>query len=204
MKPFNGFENAQKAARYSGGERLPKGGYICKIIGIKYEEGKDGNSDKIRVQFDIEEGEHKGFFKKQYDENTSDNRKYKGQTVVYVPKEDGSEKDSWTKNTFAKWTNALEDSNSGYKWDWDEKKWKGKLIGLVFGETGTVIEGKEVVYTDCRYPASVSDIRENKFKEAKFKAKDGYGEQKGNTTQDGPTDFMNIPSDIEEELPFEV
>jgi len=204
MKQFSGFEDAQKAARYTGSTRLPKGGYVCKILGVKIESGKNGNSDMMKVQFDIAEGELTGFFKKQYDENTDDNKKYKGQTIIYLPKDDGTEQDGWTKNTFAKWTNSLEDSNDGYKWDWDEKKWKNKLIGLVFGETGTVIDGKEIVYTDCRYPVAVSDIRENKFKEPQFKAKNGYGQSKldAPTSTGEATDFMNIPDDLQEELPF--
>ena len=203
MKQFNGFEDAQKSARYSGSARLPKGGYVCKIPGVKFEQGKEGNSDMLRVQFDVAEGDLTGFFKKQYDASNDDNKKYKGQTIVYCPKDDGSEQDGWTKNTFARWTNALEDSNDGYKWDWDEKKWKNKLVGLVFGETGTVIDGKEVVYTDCRYPVAVKEIREGTFKEAPFKAKNGYG---GSTapeaTNDGPSDFMNVPDGLEDELPF--
>ena len=203
MKPFSGFEDAQRNARFSGNARLPKGGYVCKILGVKFEEGKDGKSSLLRVQYDVTEGEFAGFFKKQYDASTDDNKKFKGQTVVYIPKDDGSEQDGWTKNSFAKWTNALEDSNEGYKWDWDEKKWKNKAIGLVFGETGTVIEGKEVVYTECRYPAAVSEIREGTFKEAKFKAKNGYGEAGTQApANDGPTDFMNVPDGIDEELPF--
>lgn len=157
----------------------------------------------LKVQFDVAEGELKGFFVKQFEENTNDDKKYKGMTTIYIPKDDGTEEDGWTKNTFAKWTNALEDSNNGYKWDWDEKKWKNKLIGLVFGEIGTVIDGKDIVYTDCRYPTSVSDIRENKFKEATFKAKNGYGSGFGQSTSTGEaTDFMSIPDGISEELPF--
>ena len=66
----------------------------------------------------------------------------------------------------------------------------------MFGETGNVIEGKEVVYTEVRYPASVQAVREGKAGEAKFKAKNGYGEAKSST------DFVNVPDGIEEELPF--
>jgi hypothetical protein len=33
------------------------------------------------------------------------------------------------------------------------------MIGIVFDETGTVIEGKEVVYTEPRYPVSVEAVR---------------------------------------------
>jgi hypothetical protein len=200
MKSFNGFEEAQKNARYTGGEKLPAGAYVCQIIGVKLDPGKDGNFDMLIVQFDVKEGDYAGFFKKQYDENTNENKKYKGQTRLYVPTDDGSEKDGWAKNALAKWTNALEDSNSGYKWDWDEKKWKNKILGLVFGETGTVIEGKEVTYTECRFPVSADVVRAGKAPEAKFKAKNGYGNDKKSGGE--ATDFMDIKDGIDEELPF--
>jgi len=198
MKAFSGYEEAKEKAKYMGGQRLPVGAYVCKILGIKLEPGKEGNSDMLLVQFDIDEGEYAGFFKKQYEENTNDNKKFKGRTTVYLPKDDGSEKDGWTKTAFAKWTNALEESNEGYHWDWNEATWKNKKIGLVFGETGTRIEGKDVVYTDCRFPVSVETVRSGKAPEAKFKAKGDYGKAE----EDRATDFTNIPDGLEEELPF--
>lgn len=199
MKQFNGYDEAKKAAQYQGGEKLPKGAYVADILGVKLETGTNGNSDRLHIQFDIAEGEYKGFFKKQYEANNNDDKKYKGKVVLWLPKDDGSEKDQWTKNSFAKWPNALEESNEGYTWDWDEQKWKGKKIGLVFGETGNIIEGKEVVYTEVRYPASVQAVREGKAGEAKFKAKNGYGEVK---TSNDNMDFVNVPDGIAEELPF--
>jgi hypothetical protein len=197
MKQFQGYDEAKKAAQYSGGAKLPAGAYVCNIIGVKPEEGKGGYSDMIHIQFDIAEGDYKGFFRKQYDENTNEDKKYKGKTTIYCPKDDGSEKDGWTKNTFAKWTNALEESNEGYHWDWDESKWKGKKIGIVFGETGTKIEGKDIVYTEARYPVSVEKVRTGKAGEAKFKAKNGYGQ-----TSSNDTGFVNVPEGLYEELPF--
>lgn len=202
MKQFNGYDEAVKEAQKSPVARLPKGAYVCKILGVKYEEGKGGTSDFLKVQFDIVEGEQAGFFKKQYDENTNADKKYKGMTTIYIPSDDGSERDGWTKNTFAKWTNSLEESNAGYKWDWDEKKWKDKLVGIVFGETGTVIEGKEIVYTDARYPVSVEKVRSGKAGEAKFKAKNGYTGNGAASTSNSTSDFLDIPEGISEELPF--
>lgn len=204
MKPFNGYDEAKKAAQYTGSEKLPKGAYVCKILGAQIETGKekDGQklSDIMHIQFEIAEGEYKDFFKKQYENKTNEDQKYKGKVNVYLPKDDGSEKDGWTKKSFASWVNSLEESNEGYTWDWDEKKWKNKLIGLVFGETGTVIEGNEVVYTECRFPVPVETVRSGKAPEAKFKAKNGYGEAKKN---DGATDFMSVADGIDDdELPF--
>jgi len=200
MKQFNGFDEAKELARNSGGRKLPAGAYVCQIIGVKYQEGTDGNSDMILVQFDITEGEYKDFFKQQYEANTSEDKKYKGKTTIYCPKEDGSEEDGWTKKTFGGWINAFEDSNYGYSWDWNENKWKGLSVGIVFGETGNVIDGKEVLYTEARFAVSVSDVREGKAAEAKFKAKNGYGA--GTTKTGSGSDFMSIPNNIGEDLPF--
>lgn len=202
MKQFSGYENASKAARSTGG-RLPAGGYICKIMDVKSTEPDGDKSGNIKIMFDIVEGEYKDFFKKQYDNNTSEDRKWKGTATIWCPKDDGSERDSWTKNAFASWTNGLEDSNEGYRWDWDENKWKGKMIGIVFGETGTVIDGKEIVYTEARRGASVEDIRKGNFREQKFKKKNGYTGTGGSASTPSGNDWMNVDESKDEEgIPF--
>lgn len=200
MKQFNGFDEAKESAKNMGGEKLPAGAYVCKILGVKYQEGTNGNSDMIAIQFDIAEGEYKDFFKSQYESSTREDKKYKGKTTIYCPKDDGSEKDSWTKNAFARWINAFEDSNNGFKWAWDESKLKGLTVGIVFGETGTVIDGNEIVYTEARFACDAAKVREGKAPEAKFKAKNGYGDKTTPaTTNDG---FMAIGG-TEEQLPWD-
>ena len=199
MKKFGGFEDAQKNARYTGGAKLPEGAYVANIMNVKYVPGTDGNSDRIDIQFDISEGEYKGFFKKQYEENTQEDKKWKGKTSIYVPKDDGSEKDEWTKNTFAKWTNALEDSNNKYKWDWDENKWKGLSIGLMFALTGNVIEGKEVTYTEVRYPMSVENAKKPDVKIPAIKKRNGYT---GSAPVPTDNSFVTVPDSVAEEIPF--
>ena len=201
MKQFSGLSDAQENARYSGGERLPIGAYVCEIKNVKYIAGEDGKSDRIDILFDITEGDYKDFFKKQYDANQSEDKKWKGRTSIYVPKDDGSEKDSWTKNSFAKWINGFEDSNPGYKWDWKEDKWKGKKIGIVFGETGTVIENKEILYTEARFGCDIKAVKNGTAPKAKFKAKNGYtGNQNTSTDSD---DFMTVSDGSPEEIPFD-
>ena len=175
MKPFNGFEDAQKSARYTGGAKLPKGAYVAKIMNVRYEKGENGTSDRILVQFDIVEGEHKDFFKNAYEADTSEDKKWKGKTAIYVPKDDGSDKDKITKRSFASWIDAFEKSNKGFSWDWDEKKLKDKVVGIVYGETGTVIDGKEVKFTEARFGVDAQLVRDCKAPAAKFKSKNGYG-----------------------------
>lgn len=197
MKAFNNYEEAKKEAEFSAGPKLPVGAYVCKVLGVKYEVGENGNSDRIAIQFDIAEGEQKDFFKNQYEANTADDKKWKGATRIYCPKDDGSEQDSWTKKTFAGWTSAFEDSNNGYAWDWDENKWKGLMVGIVFGETGTKIEGRDVVYTEPRFAVSIGKVRTGDAPKAKFKSKNGYGEDASSATG-----FVNVPDGAAEMIPF--
>lgn len=203
MKQFNGFAEAQEAAKYSGSERLPVGAYECEVKNVQYVAGENGNSDRIDILFDIAAGDQKDFFKKKYDNDDSEDKKWKGRKSIYVPTDDGSERDGWTKNTFAKWTNAFEDSNKGYKWDWKEEKWKGLKVGIVFGETGTVIEGREILYTEPRFAVSIDKVRDGSAPAAKFVTKNGYTGTKQNTSNNaGSEDFMKIPEGKDEEIPF--
>jgi len=202
MKQFNGLAEAQEAAK-AGGMKLPAGAYVCRILGVKFQEGVNGNSDAIVIQFDIEEGEYKGFFKSQYETSTQEDKKYKGKTSIYCPKDDGTEKDGWTKKSFGGWINALEASNTGYKWDWDENKWKNKVLGIVFGETGTAIDGKAIIYTEARFGCDAQSVRDGKAPVAKFKEKEGYRDAVAAATQSKGTDFMNVTASIEEELPWD-
>jgi hypothetical protein len=199
MKQFNGYSDAKKQAQATGGAKLPAGAYVCKVLGVRYEEGMNGNSDRLVLQFDITEGEQKDFYKEQYEANTSEDKKWKGVVRIYVPNDDGSEKDGWTKKSFAGWIDAIEKSNSGYSWNWDEQTLKNKEVGIVFGETGTVIDGKNIVYTEPRFGIEVEKVRSGKAPMAKFKSKNGYGTLKAAPNDD---DFMTIKDGVEEEVPF--
>ena len=203
MKAFNDFDKAKENAKYKGSAQLPVGGYEAKIKEVRYKEGKDGKSDMITIAFDITSGEYKDFFKKKFDEDTSEDKKWKGKATIYCPKDDGSEQDEWTKNAFARWTNALEDSNKDYTWDWDEKKWKGLKIGLIYGRTGAVINGKPVEFTEVRFPESIDNIKSGNYKTPNFKERKGYAEAVNATVAKPNADgFMNIPDNVDEDLPF--
>ena len=198
MKAFNNYDDAKKAAQKTASVKLPAGAYVCKIMGVRYEEGTDGRSDLLVLQFDITEGEQKDFFKKQYEANTSEDKKWKGTVRVYVPTDDGSERDGLTKRIFAGWIDAVEKSNPGYSWGWDETTLKNKMVGIVFGETGTVIDGRNIVYTEARFGVDIEKVRTGKAPEAKFKAKNGYNSS-GHVLND---DFIKVPETSESEIPF--
>lgn len=202
MKKFSNYEQAKERASAGASVKLPVGAYICKVMCVKYEEYDWG--DRISVQFDISEGEHKDFFKKQYESSTQEDKKWKGVARINVPTDDGSEQDTWKKNRFAAWTNGFEKSNNGYSWDWDEKKWKGKTIGIVFREMNKMINGSAVTYTEAFSGCPVSDVENGTFYQPNPYFSDDYDASKKHSAQasEKKDEFMSIPGNESEEIPF--
>lgn len=199
------FKDYAETTTFGTSERLPAGGYVLKILNVRYEEGQNGMSDRIQLMFDIAEGDYAGFFQKQYEAQTGEDKKWKGTMPIYVPTDDGSEKDGWTKKSFKTIIENFEASNPTFKWAWDENALKGLVIGGLFADTYTVIDGREVVYTSL-VPKNVRavDVIRNK----KFSIPDPIkkGNATGTVTQTASPSaapgFMSIPNGVAEEIPF--
>lgn len=206
MKQYKGFTEAKKAARSQGSTQLPLGTYVCKVKQVRVID-EDTDKERIEILYDVEEGEQKGFYKKAYDASTDEDKKWKGRTLIWSPKDDGSESDNWTKNTHAKWMNAFEDSNKGYSWAWDAATLKDKLFGITLRQVGKVIEGKHIKYNDIAYPCAVEDARKNPTRSGNFKAfgefsEQAYASQQSDAPKTDNNGFMSIPEGMEEEIPF--
>ena len=159
MKQIKNFDSVKVSN--GGSKKLPVGIYEAVVTFVDYKEYDWGNV--LEVYWDVHAGDYKGFYAAMYAEDTSEDKKPKGKFRLYEPKDDGSEKDEWTKQKLKRFTNALEDSNKGYKWDWDEKKWKGLKFGAVVGEHETYIDGDHtIVFTELRFPVSIEDVKTGK------------------------------------------
>lgn len=199
IKRFGDYEKTQS---YSNGGKLPGGGYVLKVENVRFEEGKNGNSDIIALMFDVAEGEQKGFFRRNFEAQSGEDKKWKGRMTIYCPRDDGSEQDTWTKRKFKTIMEHFEASNPGYSWNWDEMSLKGKLIGAIFGEINSVIDGKQIAYTGLRFTESAENIRKGNFKipDAQYK----NGASANNKTSEPKTDSNGFvtASGTEEEIPF--
>lgn len=182
MKKYNGYEQAEAfTGEY---EKLEPGGYVCKILKVQAEEKDYGTL--LRIAFDIAEGEYEGYYKRQFERRKESNpdAKWPGMYYQTVRQDD--------LRYFKGFMTSVEASNSGFKWDWDERKLAGKLFGGLFGEEE--FEGNDGnIHTSvkCRFVRSVDAIREGKFKVPDIK--------KLNTS----TSNNNwVPVDDDDELPF--
>lgn len=129
MKAFNGYKAEE---RKQGTQQLPAGPYVAVIRAVKIE-GQEPNQ-KLILRLDIAEGPWEGYYRKRYmaDEqrkNAQYPAKYKGDLSLRIP---STESDYYEKNLSifndALW--KVEQSNPGYRWDWDENGLVGKIVGL--------------------------------------------------------------------------
>lgn len=196
MKAFNGYEEVKAAT-----ERviLPKGGYIVKIKAaqVKTYQGQNGEFEKLEIAFDIAEGEYKDYFQNDFDNQNTEDKRWKGVLRQYIPTDDGSEKDARTKSYFKAMIEAIEDSNNGYHWDWDEKKLKGKTVGCLFRLEEWEWDGKSGWRT-----AALKFIEAQKIRDGKFKVPNDKPLNTNN--QPAFTNFspLDVNMDDDEDLPF--
>lgn len=194
MKPIRNFENVQASGDF---KKLPEGAYKLIVKGIKYQDNSAKNySDQLIIQVDIAEGEHKDFFTEQYNANTSEDKKYKGIIRIYVPNDDGSEKDGWTASKFKAMTNAFEDSNPGYSWNWDENTLKGKVVGGVYNLKEYEYNGRHGFFTNFHHFVAVSDIDTAKIPEPTYLA------ENSNSSSNSSYDATSGTGDGLDEIPF--
>ena len=194
MKAFNGFE-AKKSV--STNEPLPAGGYIAKILNAKVEEYSWG--EVLVISFDIADGEYKDFIAKQYKANTNEDKKWKGNFRITVPQENNQYFES-QKRTFGNAIWAIEESNPGFRWAWNENALVGKNVGVLFRNfEWEMDDGRTGWSTECCTFVSTEDIRSGNFKQPKDKPL-----KKKNTTP-GKSDssfFASANTLQDEDLPF--
>ena len=184
-------------------EQLPKDAYVIKIMGAKEDTWGDG-SKNIRIAFDIAEGKYAHFYQNQFDRNTNEDKQWPFDAVytLNIP-DDQSPEYVWRNwNTFFA---DLEDSNSGFVFDGDLKKLKGKLIGGKFHIKQSEYNGNVYDHTKMRYSCVAEDVRQGKAGRLPNDVLAGSKSNRPAATRSNETGidgFLSIPEGAEEELPF--
>ena len=188
MKKYEGYE---KTEAFTGEyETLEPGGYICKIFKVVAEDKDYGTL--LRIGFDIAEGPHKDYFKRLFDKKKDSNPDVKWGGMYYQTVKQDDLK------YFKGFIVAIEQSNSGFKSDWDEQKLKGKLFGGVFGqEEFQANDGSIKLSTKCRWIRSVEQIKKGVDIPEIKKLSGGNGGYVSGGSQGG-----YIPEPEDDDLPF--
>lgn len=151
MKKISGYDKIQEGGSF---KRLMPGGYVVKILDVTDFPEKE----YLKVSFDVCEGKDKDFFANEYKNDTREGKRWPNA---------GSFIRSYKERALPMlkgFTTAVENSNKGYVWDFDEKKLKGKVVGLVLGDEEFVTNsGKVRTRTYVAAVRSVDAIRDGNF-----------------------------------------
>lgn len=198
MKPIgSGYDKAQA---FTEVEKLPIGGYIIGILSA--EEINYSWGSVLEIKFDIAEGEYKNFYTNQYKSSQLEDKKYKGTYRMNIPKEDGSEMDEWTIRKFKSDITAIEESNPGFHWAWEESQLKGKKVGAIFHDKEWEFNGNTGFYTALHSFRSVKSIQEGKFKIPKPKMLSASKREKADIAFDKKFDDAFTEIEDDGDLPF--
>ncbi len=193
MKQFNGYGRMEQPTY----EQLPKGAYVIKVLNVKEEQNKNKTGSYLKIAFDIAEGQYAGFYKKAFDNDSREDKKWNNDAYLFIScPEDNSEQ--FIIDNFNKFMTAVEDSNEGYHWNWDESTLKNKLIGAKFCIEQSEYEGKIYDHTKAKWFIGAQKVRDGKAgKLPNDKLLSGA------STSSGSSDFMNVPDTVlAEEIPF--
>ena len=195
MKQYEGFKSEASGKKYP---MLPAGTYVAGIKNVKID--GDEPDQQLVLRLDIIEGEYAGYYTKRYENDSQGagyeqqyQAKYKGDLRIQVPNPDNTKRShpEWDVRIFNNAIYCIEQSNPGYKWDWDEKKLKGKTVGINVRE-GTY-NGN--VYTQIGRLEVAEDVRKGIVETMKPKKPSGQTV----TGVDAQTGFTGVETD---ELPF--
>ena len=195
MKKFEKFDTAKIK---TGGlfDPLPKGAYVIKIIKAVEEQNRNTDGSHLKIAFDIAEGEYADYYKKQFDANVSEDKHwpYDGVYNLTVPDDNSPQ---WMIDNFGTFVSMLEESNDGYHWDWDEKKWKGLVIGALFRNEQSENNGNVYDHTRPHWFRSAQSVRDGKIGRL---PKDKLIASVASSSS--PDTFMNVPDGAADDIPF--
>ena len=191
---YAGYE-AKRASNFV--QLPPEGVYIGKIIEVRVEPSYDKTHDQIVLLLDITEGEYANRYTEQYNDAKErfDNAKSKGVLRITVPEEDDPADKAWIKKTFESNLWAVEQSNPPYQWDWDEKKLKGKKVGLNVRKRFYTYNGTDRETTEIAQLESIEEVRAGKVK-----VRQPRDSRTNNTENNGTDSYEDVTNSVE--VPF--
>lgn len=199
MKKIENWDNIE-AKGMDDFKALPIGAYECKIVNAVENYNEQSGKTTLKVMVDIaDNGEFDSYFKKRYDSNTAIDRKWDNNATKYLTFE--GENVAFFKGFIT----CVENSNPGYKWDWEEQKLRDKKIAGVFQyeeyekQDGT--RGIKVRLTKFRSLDKLKDIEVNdtiKTLDNRYVSYDDYMEQH----EDPFEQFENVVEIKDSDLPF--
>lgn len=172
MRQIPNWENIEENGEFN---KLKPGGYVALIKNIE----DKPSQEYLKISYDIAEGEFKGYYMDLYN-----SQNFWGGSFFRSYKESAA-------SFFKGFITAVEKSNPGFKWNWNEQLLKGKLVGVVLQEEEYIpTEGSHA--GELRTRLIVSDIHSvDKIRKGDFKVKDKKTLANKSTTTSAPSNTQD-------------
>ena len=141
----------------------PVGAYVAEIKQARIVKAENGQKyDSLEMMIDITEGEYANRFTEVYNdqkERFGDSIKYKGIFRLYCPSDDSED---WVDRKFGNNLWCVQESNPAYTWDNDEKKLKGKKVGISIRRRMYTFNGQDRETTEIGQFETIKDVKDGK------------------------------------------
>ena len=198
MEPIKDFDKVE-AKGMDDFRGLPIGAYECVIKDARLNHNEETGKNTLKISIDIASGEYKDYFLKAYETDTRIDRKWNNNAIRYIAYEGDNV------SYFKGFLTVIENSNIGYKWNWEESTLKGKKVCGVFQyeeyekQDGT--RGIKVRLTKFRSLEKLKEIEVSdsiKMLDGSYVSYDDYMERK----EDKFADFKDCVEINPDSLPF--
>lgn len=201
MQKPNGFDEAKEY-----GEFIPVdlGGHYAVIKQVTERSTGDGKP-MVVVLFDFcSPDQQENYFSDQFRNDNREEKKWPYAGSLYLMTQDWSDPNKTNKN-FKTFCTSYEKSN-GTKVVWGGNTWaqqfKGKRIGVVFGEVENEYDGKVTMRRNPRWFCSWDSVPKASIPRPKYLNGQGPAVTNQQTDQATVNSFVNIPNDLTDEIPF--
>lgn len=203
MQKPTGYEEAQTM-----GEFIPVelGGHYATVLQVKETKSSTGK-EMVVVLFDFDKTDKQpGYFKKQFDSDDREEKKWPFAGSMYIMVQDYQDSSKTSRN-FKTFCTCIQKSND-YEISWGgnnwEKQFKGKKIGVVFGEVEKEYNGEIRMRRNPRWFCSWDKVADAEIPLPKYINGSGPAAQPAAATPAAasPDGFLNVPEGTDDEIPF--
>lgn len=203
MQKPTGYEEAQTMGEYTPVEL---GGHYATVLQVTETQSSTGK-DMIVVLFDFDKTDKQpGIFRKQFDGDDREGKKWPYAGTMYIMVQDYNDS-SKTSRSFKTFCTCVEKSNN-YTVTWGGTEWakqfKGKKIGVVYGEVENEYNGEIRMRRNPRWFCAWDKVAEARIPDPKYL----NGVSPASQTQAAPAataspdGFLNVPEGADDEIPF--
>lgn len=195
MQKPNGYDEARTSGEFAP---VNLGGHYCAIKQVTEKKSSTGK-DMIVVLFDFAKpDEQEGYFMESFKNDVREDKKWPFSGSKYIMVNDYNDPKK-TSRQFKTFCTCVEKSNNcQIQWGGDSwsAQFKGKKIGVVYGEEENEYDGRIFMRHVPKYFCGIDAVKDAKIPEPKLLTRTT------NNADVSVDTFINVPEGTEEEIPF--